>query len=64
MPDYLVCLKQIAAKINIIIRETGLKDVGQLQQDLVFGDAGTKDVIKFLKERTVRKCYATKEKNC
>ncbi|KAL6579079.1 STXBP unc-18 S1 [Orobanche minor] len=30
----------IAGKINKIIRESGLKEVGQLEQDLVFGDAG------------------------
>ncbi|KAI4372719.1 hypothetical protein MLD38_010918 [Melastoma candidum] len=39
---------EIAGKINKIIRETGLRELGQLEQDLVFGDAGTKDVIKFL----------------
>ncbi|KVH90072.1 Sec1-like protein [Cynara cardunculus var. scolymus] len=39
----------IAGKINSIIRETRLKDVGQLEQDLVFGDAGTKEVIEFLR---------------
>ncbi|XP_024993886.1 SNARE-interacting protein KEULE-like isoform X1 [Cynara cardunculus var. scolymus] len=39
----------IAAKINKIIRESGLKEVGQLEQDLVFGDAGTKEVINFLR---------------
>lgn len=38
----------IAGKINRLIRELGLRDVGQLEQDLVFGDAGMKDVIKFL----------------
>ncbi|KAI3687468.1 hypothetical protein L1987_81165 [Smallanthus sonchifolius] len=42
----------IAGKINSIIRETGLRDLGQLEQDLVFGDAGTKDVINFLREQT------------
>ena len=47
----------MAKKINDIIRETGLRDLGQLEQDLVFGDAGTKDVIKFLKEQMVRKCH-------
>ncbi|MFS8003772.1 putative sec1-like protein [Helianthus anomalus] len=47
----------IAGKINNIIRETGLKDLGQLEQDLVFGDAGTKDVINLLKEQTVRKRF-------
>ncbi|QCD91593.1 SNARE-interacting protein KEULE-like [Vigna unguiculata] len=38
---------EIAGKINRIIRESGLREVGQLEQDLVFGDATTKDVIKF-----------------
>ncbi|KAK2651964.1 hypothetical protein Ddye_011820 [Dipteronia dyeriana] len=47
---------EIAGKINIIIKEMGLRDIGQLEQDLVFGDAGMKDVIKFLttKEDTTR----------
>lgn len=40
---------EIAGKINRIIREQGLKDVGQLEQDLVFGDAGTTEVINFLR---------------
>ncbi|XP_054810102.1 SNARE-interacting protein KEULE-like isoform X2 [Prosopis cineraria] len=39
---------EIAGKINRIIRELGLRELGQLEQDLVFGDAGMKDVIKFL----------------
>ncbi|WVZ10237.1 hypothetical protein V8G54_014767 [Vigna mungo] len=38
---------EIAGKINRIIRESGLREIGQLEQDLVFGDATTKDVIKF-----------------
>ncbi|XP_022759267.1 SNARE-interacting protein KEULE-like isoform X3 [Durio zibethinus] len=38
---------EIAGKINRIIRDQGLKELGQLEQDLVFGDAGMKDVIKF-----------------
>ncbi|KAI7732338.1 hypothetical protein M8C21_000348 [Ambrosia artemisiifolia] len=41
----------IAAKIHSIRRKTGLNDVGKLEQDLVYGDAGTKDVINFLKEQ-------------
>ncbi|XP_020218479.1 protein transport Sec1a isoform X2 [Cajanus cajan] len=40
---------EIAGKINKIIRETGLRDLGQLEQDLVFGDAGAKEVINFLR---------------
>lgn len=39
----------IAGKLNRIIRESSLKEVGQLEQDLVFGDAGTKDLINFLR---------------
>lgn len=41
----------IAGKINKIIRESGLKEVGQLEQDLVFGDAGTKELINFLRTK-------------
>ncbi|GMH22756.1 hypothetical protein Nepgr_024599 [Nepenthes gracilis] len=42
---------EIAGKLNRIIREQGLKDLGQLEQDLVFGDAGTKEVINFLRTK-------------
>lgn len=45
---------QIAGKINRIIRESGLRELGQLEQDLVFGDATTKDVIKFFTMTEVR----------
>ena len=44
---------QIAGKLNTIIREQCLRDVGQLEQDLVFGDAGTKEVINFLRTQLV-----------
>jgi len=46
-------LLQIAGKLNNIIKEQYLKDVGQLEQDLVFGDAGTKELISFLRTRMV-----------
>lgn len=49
-----ICLFQIAGKVNRIIRELGLRELGQLEQDLVFGDAGMKDVIKFLNTKDVR----------
>lgn len=49
---------QIAAKINKIIRELGLMELGQLEQDLVFGGAGTKEVINFLRTKQVRN-YST-----
>ncbi|KAK9154028.1 hypothetical protein Sjap_001508 [Stephania japonica] len=42
---------EIAGKINKIIRDTGLRELGQLEQDLVFGDAGTKEVINFLRTK-------------
>ncbi|WJX60408.1 hypothetical protein P8452_45619 [Trifolium repens] len=47
---------ELAGNINRIIRESGLLELGQLEQDLVFGDAAMKDVIKFLtmKEDTTR----------
>ncbi|GAV60235.1 Sec1 domain-containing protein [Cephalotus follicularis] len=40
---------EVAGEINRIIRETKLRELGQLEQDLVFGDAGAKDVINFLR---------------
>lgn len=42
---------EIAGELNKIIRETGLRDLGQLEQDLVFGDAGTKEVINYLRSK-------------
>lgn len=30
-----------------------LRELGQLEQDLVFGDAGTKEVINFLRSKQV-----------
>ncbi|KAI4376981.1 hypothetical protein MLD38_014680 [Melastoma candidum] len=42
---------EIAGKINQLIRDMGLRDLGQLEQDLVFGDAGAKDVINFLRTK-------------
>lgn len=44
---------QIAGKINRLIRDLGLRDLGQLEQDLVFGDAGTKEVINYLRTNQV-----------
>ncbi|MCL7042568.1 hypothetical protein MKW94_026480 [Papaver nudicaule] len=38
----------IAEKINRIARETGLGDLAKLEQDLVFGDAGRREVKKFM----------------
>ncbi|XP_021901873.1 SNARE-interacting protein KEULE-like isoform X2 [Carica papaya] len=42
---------EIAGKINRIIREQGLRELGQLEQGLVFGDVGMKDVIKYLSSK-------------
>ena len=44
---------QIAGKLNSIIREQCLRDVGQLEQDLVFGDAGTKELVNFFRTQLV-----------
>ncbi|PWZ37545.1 hypothetical protein Zm00014a_040727 [Zea mays] len=49
--DKLTLHVEIAGKLNNIIKEHHLKDVGQLEQDLVFGDAGTKELISFLRTR-------------
>ncbi|KAL7610833.1 protein transport Sec1a [Lactuca sativa] len=40
---------EIAGKVNKVVRDEGLRDLGQLEQDLVFGDAGTKELIHFLR---------------
>ncbi|KAL5211674.1 hypothetical protein ABZP36_022521 [Zizania latifolia] len=42
---------EIAGKINKFIREYNLRDIGQLEQDLVFGDAGAKEVISILRTK-------------
>ena len=52
---------QIAGKINRFIREYGLRDIGQLEQDLVFGDAGAKEVISILRSKQV--CSERETKN-
>uniref|UniRef100_A0A0A8Y197 SNARE-interacting protein KEULE n=1 Tax=Arundo donax TaxID=35708 RepID=A0A0A8Y197_ARUDO len=49
--DKLTLHVEIAGKLNDIIKEQHLKDVGQLEQDLAFGDAGTKELINFLRTR-------------
>ncbi|GJS70700.1 protein transport Sec1a [Tanacetum coccineum] len=40
---------EIAGKINKVIRDEALRDLGQVEQDLVFGEAATKEVINFLR---------------
>ncbi|KAE8710829.1 putative protein transport Sec1a [Hibiscus syriacus] len=44
---------EIAGKINRIIRDQELRELGQLEQDLVFGDAGMKDVLKYFTTKEV-----------
>lgn len=44
---------EIARTINRTIMEQGLRELGKLEQNLVFGDAGRKDVIKFLSTNNV-----------
>lgn len=48
-----VCLIQIAGKLHRIITDMGLRDIGKLEQDLVFGDAGAKEMINFLRTKQV-----------
>ncbi|XP_022897159.1 SNARE-interacting protein KEULE-like [Olea europaea var. sylvestris] len=47
---------EIAGKLNAIIRDVGLRELGQLEQDLVFGDAGTKEVINYLRMKQNGMC--------
>ncbi|XP_039138227.1 SNARE-interacting protein KEULE-like [Dioscorea cayenensis subsp. rotundata] len=42
---------EIAGKLNRLIRDFELRELGQLEQDLVFGDAGSKEVMNFLKTK-------------
>ncbi|KAI3915711.1 hypothetical protein MKX01_015536 [Papaver californicum] len=42
---------EIAGKLNRIVKEMELRDFGQLEQDLVFGDAGPREVINFLRTK-------------
>lgn len=39
---------EIASKINKIIEAKDLTDVGKLEQDLVFGDATSKEIITYI----------------
>lgn len=41
---------EIAGKINTVISEEGLRDIGQIEQDIVFGDAGHKELLEYLSE--------------
>ncbi|XP_076930839.1 protein transport Sec1a-like [Bidens hawaiensis] len=41
---------ELAGKINAKIGEDGLRDLGQIEQDLVFGDAGYKELVEYLEE--------------
>ncbi|PRQ26557.1 putative sec1-like protein [Rosa chinensis] len=49
--DRLSLHSEIAKKIHSISRELGLRELAQLEQALVFGYAGMKDVIKFLRTK-------------
>lgn len=39
---------EIASKINTIIEAKDLTDLGKLEQDLVFGDATSKEIITYI----------------
>jgi len=42
---------EIAGKINNIIREQWLRDIGDLEQNIVFGKAGTTELINFFRTK-------------
>lgn len=44
---------EIASRINREIDERALIELGKLEQDLVFGDATSKEVIQFLSNRAM-----------
>lgn len=39
---------EIASKIDKVIGDKGLVDLGKLEQDLVFGDATSKEIITYI----------------
>ncbi|KAJ9539474.1 hypothetical protein OSB04_032207 [Centaurea solstitialis] len=41
---------EIAGKINQVISQEGLRDLGQIEQDIVFGDAGHEELLEYLSE--------------
>ena len=44
---------RIAAKLNDIIKVNGLRDIGHIEQDFVFEDAGTMELFSFMKTKEV-----------
>ncbi|KAK8945913.1 SNARE-interacting protein KEULE [Platanthera guangdongensis] len=40
---------EIAGRINTLISDLKLRDLGKLEQDIIFGDAGAKELINFLR---------------
>ena len=48
-----IFVMQIAGKVNKMIGDLELKETGQLEQDLVFGNAGMKEVVKFFMTKEV-----------
>ena len=39
---------EIASRLNRLLDERSLLDMGKLEQDLIFGDATSKEVVSFL----------------
>ena len=52
---YFLSFLQIATKINAKISEWSLRDVGTLEQNLVFGDASSKELINLLTTNQVHR---------
>lgn len=48
-----ICPTQIATLLNDKIQGDGLSELGKLEQDFVFGDATSKELINILSNRQV-----------
>lgn len=42
----------MASQVGAMIRSNDLQDLGKLEQDLVYGEASTKDLLAYLQKRT------------
>lgn len=43
---------EMASQVGAMIRSNDLQDLGKLEQDLVYGEASTKDLLAYLQKRT------------
>lgn len=62
MFDGVVFFMQIATELNDKIKQDGLSDVGNLEQDFVYGDASSKELINILNTKQVG-CLSVRTKS-